>query len=66
MARWTDEIALMLKTGADLGIDGVEVSLLGMSDEKAAALGKAVRDHGLDVWCSDGLAPDKEITSVHP
>ncbi len=56
----------MLKTGADLGIDGVEVSLLGMSDEKAAALGKAVRDHGLDVWCSDGLAPDKEITSVHP
>lgn len=62
-ARWTDEITPILKTVADLGFDGVEVSLLGMSDEKAAALGKAVRDHGLQVTCSDGLAPDKDITS---
>ncbi|WP_299828776.1 sugar phosphate isomerase/epimerase [uncultured Roseobacter sp.] len=62
-ARWTDEITPILKTVADLGFDGVEVSLLGMSDEKATALGKAVRDHGLEVTCSDGLAPDKDITS---
>ncbi|WP_298969434.1 sugar phosphate isomerase/epimerase [uncultured Roseobacter sp.] len=62
-ARWTDEIAPILKTVADLGFDGIEVSLLGMSDEKATALGKALRDHGLQVTCSDGLAPDKDITS---
>ncbi|MDW3180811.1 sugar phosphate isomerase/epimerase family protein [Roseobacter sp.] len=62
-ARWTDEITPILKTVADLGFDGIEVSLLGMSDEKATALGKAVRDHGLQVTCSDGLAPDKDITS---
>jgi len=62
-ARWTDEIIPILRTVADLGFDGVEVSLLGMSDEKAEALGKAVRDHGLEVTCSDGLAPDKDITS---
>jgi len=66
MARWTDEITPILKTVADLGFDGVEVSLLGMTDEKADALGKAVKDHGLEVTCSDGLAPDKDITSEDP
>ena len=66
MARWTDEITPILKTVADLGFDGVEVSLLGMSDEKADALGKAVKEYGLEVTCSDGLAPDKDITSADP
>ena len=63
MANWTDEITPILKTVADLGYDGVEVSLLGMSDEKAAALGKSVREFGLEVTCSDGLSLDKDITS---
>lgn len=66
MARWTDEITPILKTVADLGFDGVEVSLLGMNDEKAAALGKAVKDYGLQVTCSDGLSADKDITSEDP
>ena len=65
-ARWTDDIAPILRVVADLGFDGVEVSLLGMTDEKAEALGQSVRDHGLEVTCSDGLAPDKDITSVDP
>jgi len=63
MGNWTDEITPILKTVADLGYDGVEVSLLGMSDEKAAALGKAVREFGLEVTCSDGLSVEKDITS---
>ena len=42
MAQWTDEIAPILKTVAELGYDGVEVSLLGMSDEKAESLGRLV------------------------
>ncbi len=66
MAQWTDEITGILKVVADLGFDGVEVSLLGMSDEKALALGQAVRHHGLEITCSDGLAPDKDITSPDP
>ena len=66
MARWTDEITPILKTVADLGYDGVEVSLLGMSDEKAAALGKSVREFGLEVTCSDGLSKEKDITSEDP
>lgn len=65
-ARWTDQITPILRTVAELGFDGVEVSLLGMTDEKAAALGRAVRDHGLQVTCSDGLARDKDITSDDP
>lgn len=66
MARWTDEITPILRTVAELGFDGVEVSLLGMSDEKATALGKAIKDHGLQVTCSDGLSIDKDITSDDP
>jgi|GEM_PF-4297873 len=54
MARWTDELAPIVRTVADLGFVDVEVSLLGMCDEKAEALGRlifgsmAVRgsDHG--------------------
>ncbi|MEM8658775.1 MAG: sugar phosphate isomerase/epimerase [Pseudomonadota bacterium] len=63
MARWTDEITPILRTVADLGFDGVEVSLLGMEDEKAEALGKSIQDHGLEVTCSDGLSAGKDITS---
>ena len=40
MARWTDELAPIVKMVADLGFDGVEVSLLDMSDEKTEALGR--------------------------
>ena len=66
MAQWTDEITPILDRVADLGYDGVEVSLLGMSDEKAAALGQAVRDRGLEITCSTGLSPNADITSLDP
>ena len=63
MARWTDEVAPILRVVADLGFDGVEVSLLGMTDDRAAAMGKLIRDHGLEVTCSDGLSRQADITS---
>ena len=66
MARWTDAIAPIVGTVADLGFDGVEVSLLGMTDEKAAALGALARDRGLEVTCSDGLSREADITSPDP
>ena len=66
MARWTDEIAPIFGTVADLGFDGVEVSLLGMTDEKSNALGGLAKDHGLEVTCSDGLAREADITSPDP
>lgn len=66
MAHWTDDIAPILKTVADLGFDGIEISLLGMDDAKAATLGKLIRDHGLGVTCSDGLSRAADITSDAP
>lgn len=66
MARWTDDIAPILRTVADLGFDGVEISLLGMTDDKAAALARLIRDHGLSVTCSDGLSRAADITSEDP
>jgi D-psicose/D-tagatose/L-ribulose 3-epimerase len=63
MARWTDDIVPILKTVADLGFDGVEISLLGMTDEKAETLGRLIREHGLEVTCSDGLSAKADITS---
>ena len=66
MARWTDDIAPIFATVADLGFDGVEISLLGMTDERAAALGRLAGDHGLEVTCSDGLSREADISSPVP
>lgn len=66
MAEWTDEIKPILKTVADLGYDGVEVSMLGMTDEKAGALHTQVKDHGLEITCTTGLSPETDITSADP
>ena len=30
MARWTDEVAPIVRIVAELGFDGIEISLLGM------------------------------------
>ena len=64
LARWTDDIEPAIRHAAELGYDGVEISLLGMSDDRAAALGQVIADHGLEVTCSDGLSPAHDITSA--
>jgi D-psicose/D-tagatose/L-ribulose 3-epimerase len=66
MARWTDEVAPILRIVADLGFDGVEISLLGMTDDRAAAMAQRIGDHGLAVTCSDGLSQQADITSEDP
>jgi D-psicose/D-tagatose/L-ribulose 3-epimerase len=66
MARWTDDIAPILRIVADLGFDGMELSLLGMTDDRAAVVGKLMRDYGLEITCSDGLARSTDITSEDP
>ena len=66
MARWTDDIAPILRVVADLGFDAVEISLLGMTDERASALAGLIRDHGLLVSCSDGLSREADVTSEDP
>jgi D-psicose/D-tagatose/L-ribulose 3-epimerase len=63
MARWTDEVAPIVRIVAELGFDGIEISLLGMTDDRARTIGQLVRDHGLQLTCSDGLSRDADITS---
>lgn len=64
MARWTDDLAPIIRTVAELGFDGVETSLLGMTAEKAGAVGAMAHDHGLEVTCTTGLAPNADISSA--
>lgn len=63
-AQGIDEIIPILRIVADLGFDGIEVSPQGMTDENAANLGCAIRDHGLEVTCTHGLSPGNDITST--
>jgi D-psicose/D-tagatose/L-ribulose 3-epimerase len=63
MERWTDDLAPIVATVAELGFDGVEVSLLGMTEERAAAAGRLTREAGLLVTCSDGLPREADVTS---
>ena len=64
MTRWTDEIDPIMSTVADLGFDGVEISLLGITMERAAALRAAAKERGLDITCSTGLGADEDPTSA--
>ena len=63
MTRWTDEIDPIMSTVADLGFDGIEISLLGITMERAAALNAAARDRGLEITCSTGLGANEDPTS---
>jgi D-psicose/D-tagatose/L-ribulose 3-epimerase len=63
MARWTDDLDPILETVASLGFDGVEVSLLGMTEARAEATGRRARGLGLAVTCSDGLPREADVTS---
>ena len=64
MAQWTDDIEPIMRTVANLGFDGIEISLLGMSDERAETLGALARNCSLEVTCSDGLTAKADITSA--
>jgi D-psicose/D-tagatose/L-ribulose 3-epimerase len=63
MKTWADDPAPIFKTAADIGFDGVEVSLLGIGMDRAAMIGKQAADCGLELTCSTGLGPDADPTS---
>ena len=63
MKTWADDPAPIFKIAADIGFDGVELSLLGIGMERAELIGKQAADHGLELTCSTGLGPDADPTS---
>lgn len=55
MKTWADNPAPIFRTAAEIGFDGVELSLLGIGMDRAEAIGNLARDHGLELTCSTGL-----------
>ncbi len=63
MKTWADDPTPIFKTAADIGFDGVELSLLGIGTDRAEIIGKQAADCGLELTCSTGLGPEADPTS---
>lgn len=66
MRSWSDDLAPILATAADIGFDGVELSLLGIGFDRAADLRRQAQALGLELTCSTGLGADADPTSDDP
>lgn len=66
MKTWADDPAPIFRTAADIGFDGVELSLLGIGADRAEAIGKQAADCGLALTCSTGLGVDADPSSEDP
>ncbi|MEM8729183.1 MAG: sugar phosphate isomerase/epimerase family protein [Pseudomonadota bacterium] len=66
MKAWTDDPAPIFVTAADIGYDGVELSLLGIGLDRADNIRTQAEDQGLALTCSTGLGPDADPTSEDP
>ncbi|WP_299949927.1 sugar phosphate isomerase/epimerase family protein [uncultured Ruegeria sp.] len=63
MKAWTDDPAPIFAVAADIGYDGVELSLLGIGLERADEIRAQAEGHGLMLTCSTGLGPEADPTS---
>ncbi|MGP1396100.1 MAG: TIM barrel protein [Inquilinaceae bacterium] len=66
LSRWPEDITPHIRSVKALGFDGVEISLLGMSDEKIDFLYRLTRDLELEVTCTTGLSPEHDVASADP
>ena len=62
-ADWSENMDEHVKLAADLGFAGVEISLLGMSDQKISNLRSLIQDNGLGVTCTSGLSKEHDLAS---
>jgi len=63
MKTWQDDVVPYIEETARLGFDGVELSLLGMTDDNIARIRKCLDDTGLELTCTTGLSMAQDITS---
>ncbi|WP_372803468.1 sugar phosphate isomerase/epimerase family protein [Paracoccus seriniphilus] len=66
MDRWTQDPAPLFDRAARIGFDAVELSLLGIGPDKAAALRGAADAAGVALSCSTGLGPEADPASSDP
>lgn len=64
MKTWQDDLAPIFATAAEIGFDGVEVSLLGIGRDRADAIRAEAAKCGLELTCSTGLGPEADPTSA--
>lgn len=64
MKAWTDDPAPIFTTAAEIGYDGVELSLLGIGLDRADEIRAQAAACGLELTCSTGLGPDADPTSA--
>ena len=64
--QWDDDVIPYAELAADLGFDGVELSLLGMTTDRIRAIRQAVERRGLQITCTTGLAAQADISSLDP
>lgn len=64
--KWTDDVSGYLQELKDAGLDGVEISLFGTTEELLTkAFAEAQRLH-FDVFCGTGVGPDTDPSSSDP
>ena len=66
MKTWQDDVVPYIEEAAQLGFDGVELSLLGMTDDNIARIRNCLDDTGLELTCTTGLSMSQDITSDDP
>lgn len=64
--RWDDDIVPYAEIAADLGFDGVELSLLGMTADRIRTIREAIERRGLEITCTTGLSTQADISSLDP
>ena len=64
--QWDDDVIPYAELAADLGFDGVELSLLGMTSDRIRAIRQAVERRGLQITCTTGLGVPADISSLDP
>lgn len=64
--QWDDDVIPYAERAADLGFDGVELSLLGMTSDRIRSIRQAVERRGLQVTCTTGLGAQADISSLDP
>ena len=64
MKTWQDDPVPIFDIAAELGFDGVELSLLGIGMDRAAQIGNAAAARGLALTCSTGLGADADPSSA--